>query len=113
VKDMASGLVQRLELVGDSSGVIPQRLFLAAPDISADGAFVAYTSDLTMVGEDLVAGQVYVAPVQFDGAAALAVADLLATPDPADGAAGGAALAVGAPAADLAALLASVPDTVV
>ncbi|HEX6144516.1 MAG TPA: hypothetical protein VFZ01_17490, partial [Geminicoccaceae bacterium] len=105
VKDMASGLVQRLELVGDSSEVIPQRLFMAAPAISGDGAFVAYTSGLALDGEDVVEGQVYVARVGFDDAAALTLADLF--PGTAPG--GGAALAAAGPTAestpDLAALL--------
>jgi Tol biopolymer transport system component len=104
VKDMATGLVQRLEVEGDSSAVIPQRLFLAAPDISADGAFVTYASDLTVIGEQLVASQVYVAPVDFDGPA-LALAEVLSDAGSPHAGAGGAAPAVLAPALDLSSLV--------
>ena len=104
VKDMATGQVQRLELEGDSSGVIPQRLFLAAPDISADGTFVTYASDLDLEGEQLVAAQVYVAPVEFDGPA-LQLAEVL--PDAASprSAAVGAAPAVSTPGLELSSLV--------
>lgn len=105
VKDMASGLVQRLELDGDSSGVIPQRLFQAAPDISGDGAFVAYTSDLGLAGEDLAVGQVYVAPVAFEQAAALTPADLFSGAGPGGGAASAAAWLPAGSTPDLATLL--------
>ena len=110
VKDMASGQVQRLELVGDSSDVIPQRLFLAAPDISGDGTHVAYASDLTVVGEELVAGQVYVAPVHFGDQATLTLAEVLPEGGAAAGATGGAAIALAAGAPDLAALVPNVAD---
>ena len=66
---MATGLVQRLELAGDSSERDPSTAVPGRPDISADGAFVAYTSDLTVINEQLLASQVYVAPVDFDGPA--------------------------------------------
>ncbi|MCC2663141.1 MAG: algE7 [Geminicoccaceae bacterium] len=111
VKDMATGLVQRLELEGDSSGVIPQRLFLAAPDISADGAFVTYASDLTVIGEQLLASQVYVAPVDFDGPA-LDLAEVLSDAGSSQSGAGGTAPGVLAPALDLGSLVTE-PDPAV
>ncbi len=110
VKDMSSGLVQRLELNGDSSDVIPQRSFLAAPDISGDGRTVAYTSDLSVEGEVLVAGEVYVAPVHFEGPVPLGLADVLSEGGGAAGATGGAAEIIAASAPDLATLLHSAPD---
>jgi hypothetical protein len=109
---MATGLVQRLELEGDSSGVIPQRLFLAAPDISADGAFVTYASDLTVINEQLLASQVYVAPVDFDGPA-LDLAEVLSDAGSSQsGAADGRAPGVLAPALDLSSLVPE-PDAAV
>jgi hypothetical protein len=66
---------------------------------------VTYPSDLVVEGEQLVAAQVYVAPVAFEGEA-LALAEVLPdTGSPRSGGGGGGAGAVSAPPLDLGSLV--------
>ncbi len=58
----------------------------------------------------LVAGEVYVAPVHFEGPVPLGLADVLSEGGGAAGATGGAAEIIAASAPDLATLLHSAPD---
>jgi hypothetical protein len=82
-----NGEFARIELTSDTTGANPG---LVGPEISADGAFVAFVDEVTVAGNgSLTAGQVLVAPSGGTSPATLALTDVLSS----DGAPAGGAMA--------------------
>jgi Tol biopolymer transport system component len=87
VFDTLNGEFARIELTSDTTGANPG---LVGPEISADGAFVAFVDEVTVAGNgSLTAGQVLVAPSGGTSPATLALTDVLSS----DGAPAGGAMA--------------------
>jgi Tol biopolymer transport system component len=77
VFDTLNGEFARIELTSDTTGANPG---LVGPEISADGAFVAFVDEVTVAGNgSLTAGQVLMAPSGGTSPATLALTDVLSS----------------------------------